>query len=134
MEQWYSITYHKTNLCLGIKIECNGSSSYNIFQQHYLEELLKKLNVQDCKSSTISMSKREVNALTAEDTRGKKLNTNSHILYCQIIDKLMYTMVETRPDLAYTLSILERFATALDTYYIALAKHTLTYVKITINY
>jgi hypothetical protein len=62
------------------------------------------------------MSKREVNALTAEDTRGKKLNTNSQILYCQIIDKLMYTMVEIRPDLAYTLSILEKFATVLDTY------------------
>jgi hypothetical protein len=45
MEQWYSITYHKAYLCLGIKIERNSSGGYNISQQHYLEELLKELNM-----------------------------------------------------------------------------------------
>jgi hypothetical protein len=75
------------------------------------------------------MSKREINTLTARDTRDKKLDINSHVLYHQIIDKLMYTMVETRSDLVYTLSILERFATAHDTYHMALAKYTLAYVK-----
>jgi hypothetical protein len=134
MEQWYSITYHKADLCLGIKIECDDSGSYNISQQHYLEELFKKLNIQDCKPSTTSMSKREINALTAGDTGGKKLDTNSHALYCQIVGTLMYAMVETRPDLVYTLSVLGRFAAAPNTYYIALAKCTLTYVKVTINY
>jgi hypothetical protein len=68
------------------------------------------------------------------DTRDKKLDTNSHALYRQIVDKLMYAMVGIRPDLAYTLSILERFITAPDTYYMALAKRMLVYVKITINY
>jgi hypothetical protein len=134
MEQRYSITYHKADLCLGIKIERDGSGGYNISQQHYLEELLKELNMQDCKPSTISMSKEEVNALTTRDTGDKKLDTNSHALYCQIVGKLMYTMVGTRPDLAYTLSILGRFTTTLDTYYMALAKRTLAYVKATINY
>jgi hypothetical protein len=133
MEQRYSITYHKADLCLGIKIEHDGSGSYNISQQHYLEELLKELNMQDCKPSTISMSKGEVNALTARDTGGKKLDTNSHALYRQIVGKLMYAMVGTRPDLAYTLSVLGRFA-APDTYHMALAKRTLAYVKATINY
>jgi hypothetical protein len=46
----------------------------------------------------------------------------------------MYAMVGTRPDLAYTLSILGRFAATPDTYHMALAKRTLTYVKTTINY
>jgi hypothetical protein len=77
------------------------------------------------------MSKGEVNALMARDTRGKKLDTNSHVLYCQIVGKLMYAIVGTRPDLAYTLSVLERFAAAPDTYHMALAKRTLTYVKAT---
>jgi hypothetical protein len=90
--------------------------------------------MQDCKSSTTSISKGEVNALTVEDTRGKKLDINSHALYHQIVGKLMYTMVGTRPDLAYTLSILGRFATAPDTYYMTLAKRILVYVKATINY
>jgi hypothetical protein len=41
MKQRYSITYHKADLYLGIKIERDGSGGYNISQQHYLEELLK---------------------------------------------------------------------------------------------
>jgi hypothetical protein len=90
--------------------------------------------MQDCKPSTTPMSKGEVNALTAGDTGGKKLDTNSHALYCQIVGKLIYAMVGTRPDLAYTLSVLGRFTTAPNTYYMALAKHTLAYVKATINY
>jgi hypothetical protein len=134
IEQWYNITYHKADLCLGIKIERDGSGGYNISQQHYLEELLKELNMQDCKPSTIPMSKGEVNALTAGDLGGKKLDTNSHALYRQIVDKLMYAMVGTRPDLAYTLSVLRRFTAALDTYHMVLAKRTLAYVKTTINY
>jgi hypothetical protein len=85
--------------------------------------------MQDCKPSTTPMSKGEVNALTAGDTGGKKLDTNSHALYRQIVGKLMYAMVGTRPDLAYTLSILGRFVAAPDTYHMALAKRTLTYVK-----
>jgi hypothetical protein len=32
IEQRYSITYHKADLCLGIKIEHNGSGGYNISQ------------------------------------------------------------------------------------------------------
>jgi hypothetical protein len=80
------------------------------------------------------MLKGEVNALTAGDTGGKKLDTNSHALYRQIVGKLMYAMVGTRPDLAYTLSVLGRFAAAPDTYHMALAKRTLAYVKATINY
>jgi hypothetical protein len=134
IEQRYNITYHKTDLCLEIKIERDGSGGYNISQQHYLEELLKELNMQDCKPSTIPISKGEVNALTAGDLGGKKLDTNSHALYRQIVGKLMYAMVGTRPDLAYTLSVLRRFTAALDTYHMVLAKRTLAYVKTTINY
>jgi hypothetical protein len=134
MEQRYSITYYKADLYLEIKIEHDGSGSYNISQQHYFEELLKELNMQDCKPSTTSMSKGEVNALMAGDTGSKKLDTNSHALYPQIVGKLMYVMVGTRPDLAYTLSVLERFAAVPDTYYMALAKRTLAYLKATINY
>jgi hypothetical protein len=134
MEQRYSITYYKADLCLEIKIERDGSGSYNISQQHYFEELLKELNMQDCKPSTTPMSKGDFNALMVGDTGSKKLDTNSHALYPQIIGKLMYAMVGTRPDLAYTLSVLGRFAAALDTYHMALAKRTLVYVKVTINY
>jgi molybdopterin biosynthesis enzyme MoaB len=80
------------------------------------------------------MSKGEINVLTARDTRYKKLDKNGHILYRQIVGKLMYTMVRSRPDLTYSLSVLGRYAASPDTYHIALAKQVLAYVKVTINY
>jgi hypothetical protein len=93
MEQRYKISHHKANLCLRIKIERTPSGEYSFSQQHYLEELLKDLKMQDCKPSTIPMSKGEINALTAGDTGGKKLDENGHALYRQIVGKLMYAMV-----------------------------------------
>jgi hypothetical protein len=134
MEQRYKISHHKANLCLGIKIERTPSGGYSFGQQHYLEELLKNLKMQDCKPSTTSISKGEINALTAEDTGGKKLDKNGHTLYRQIVGKLMYAMVGSRPDLAYPLSVLGRYAASPDTYHMALAKRVLAYVKTTINY
>jgi hypothetical protein len=121
-------------LCLGIKIERTPSGGYSFNQQHYLEELFKDLKMQDYKPSTTSMSKREINALTAGDTEGKKLDKNGYALYRQIVGKLMYTMVGSRPDLAYPLSVLRRYAASPNTYHMALAKRVLVYVKVTINY
>jgi len=46
----------------------------------------------------------------------------------------MYTMVESRPDLAYVLSVLGCHAAAPDTYHLAMAKHTFAYIKETLNY
>jgi hypothetical protein len=120
-------------LCLGIKIERTPSGGYSFSQQHYLEELLKDLKMQDCKPSTTPMSKEEI-ALTAGDTGSKKLDENGYTLYRQIVGKLMYTMVGSRPNLAYPLSILGRYAISSDTYHMALAKRVLAYVKATINY
>jgi hypothetical protein len=122
MEQQYKISHHKANLCLGIKIERTPFERYSFGQQHYLEELLKDLKMQDCKPSTMSMSKRKINVLTAGDTEGKKLDENGHALYRQVVGKLMYAMIGSRPDLAYSLSVLGRYAVSPDTYHMALAK------------
>jgi hypothetical protein len=54
----------------------------------------------------MSMSKGEINTLTARDTGGKKLDENGHTLYRQIVGKLMYAMVGSRLDLTYPLSVL----------------------------
>ena len=80
------------------------------------------------------MSKGEVGALTASDTSAKKLDTNHHMLYQQIVGKLMYAMVGTRPDIAYPLSVLGRYAASPDTYHLALAKRVLAYMKATVNF
>ena len=78
--------------------------------------------------------KGEVDVLIASDTGGKALGPTDHATYRQIIGKLMYAMIGFRPDLAYALSMLDRHAAAPDTYHLAMAKHTLAYVKGTLYY
>ena len=46
----------------------------------------------------------------------------------------MYTMIGSRPDLAYALSMLGCHTAAPDTYHLAMAKPTLAYVKGTLDY
>src|SRR6202000_3314074 len=80
------------------------------------------------------MSKGEVDALTAGETGGKPLSPQDHHLYRQILGKLMYAMVGSRPDLAHALSVLGRFAGAPDSFHLAMARRVLQYVKNTINF
>ena len=88
----------------------------------------------DYKPTSTSVLKEEVNALIASDTGGKLLGPTDHATYRQIIGKLMYAMVESRPGLAYALSVLGHHTTAPDIYHLTMVKHTLTYVKGTLDY
>ena len=88
----------------------------------------------ECKPTSTPVTKGEVDALIAGDTGGKALGPVDHATYRQIIGKLMYAMVGSRPDLVYALSVLGHFAAALDTYHLAMAKRVLAYVRGTLDY
>ena len=90
--------------------------------------------MQDCKPCPTPLAKGEVDALTAGTATGKSLDAQDHSLYRQIVGKLMYAMVGSRPDLAPTLSVLGRYAASPNTFHLAMAKKTLAYVKGTINW
>ena len=134
LKKRYSLKYQKADLCLGLKIDKLPNGGYTISQQHYLEALLKELELQDCKPASTPMTKGEVDALVSGDNGAKPLNAKDHALYRTIVGKLMYAMVGSRPDLAFALSILGRYAAAPDSYHMSLAKRVLKYVKGTITY
>ena len=46
----------------------------------------------------------------------------------------MYAMIDSRLDLVYSLSVLSRYAAALDSYYLTIAKKVLAYVKATLDF
>src|SRR5271163_1126387 len=73
------------------------------------------------------------NALTAGNIGGKPLRDEKHYLYKQIVGKLMYAMVGTRPDLAYSLSVLGKYSDTSGTFHLGMAKRLLSYVKGSIN-
>ena len=129
----FSIKSQQATMCLGLKIE-KTPVGYSFGQQHYLETLLVTFGMQDCKVQTTPMTKGEVTSLAEGSFTGKPLNTADHHLYRQIVGKLMYAMVGSRPDLAHCLSLLGRYGAAPLDYHLGLAKRVLQYVRGTINY
>ena len=133
LQQRFSLSHKEADICLGIKIVPDTSYGFTIGQQHYLESLLVEFGMQDCKPAPTPLAKGEIDALTAGNTGGKPLGDKEHHLYRQIVGKLMYAMVGTRPDLAYALSVLGKYSDAPDTFHLGMAKRLLGYVKGSIN-
>ena len=124
-----------TALCLNLKIEkIPGNRGYMFGQQHYLEAVLQEFGMADAATKSTPLTQGEVQAMTADSTGAKPCSPEEHSLYRQIIGKLMYAMVGSRPDLAYSLSLLGRFAANPNTYHLAMARSLLKYVKHTISY
>ena len=128
----FSIKYSQATMCLGMRI-AQIKDGYAFDQQHYLETLLKEFGMQDCKPAATPLAKGEVDALVSGGTGGKKLDPKDHHLYRQIVGKLMYAMVGSRPDLAHALSVLGRYSDSPDTYHLAMARRALAYVKGTLT-
>jgi hypothetical protein len=133
LKKRFSIKHQVANQCLGLKIWKNADGGYSFNQQHYLETLLTEFNMEDCKPLATPMVKGEVDALLSDNNGAKLLDAQGHHNYRQLVGKLMYPMVGSRPDLAFSLSILGRYAAAPNTLHMALAKRVLAYVKGTIN-
>ena len=134
LSKYFSIKYQQATLCLDMKIE-KTLNGYVFGQQHYLEAMLIEFGMQDCKPSSTPLTKGEVNALVIGDLKeAKTLNQTNHNLYRQIVGKLMYTMVGSRPNIAHALGLLGRYASAPNSFHLSMAKRVLAYVKHTINY
>ena len=134
LSKHFSIKYQAASLCLSMKID-KIPNGYAFGQQHYLETVLSLFDMQDCKPVPTPLTKGEVNALVIGDLKNAEpLDAKEHNIYRQIVGKLMYAMVGSRPDIAHALSLLGRYAAAPNTYHLGLAKRVLAYVKHTINY
>jgi hypothetical protein len=134
LDKKYGVTFQLTALCLGLRVQKLQDGGYSIDQKHYLITVLQEYGMLDCKPASTPVTKGEVDALVAGGYGGKLLSPQEHATYRQIVGKLMYAMVGSRPDLAYVLSVLGRYAAAPDTFHLAMAKRTLAYVKGTLDY
>ena len=129
LDKKYGVT-----LCLGLRVQKLQDGGYSIDQKHYLITVLQEYGMLDCKPTSTPVTKEEVNAFVARRYGRKLLSPQEHTTYRQIVGKLMYAMVGSRPDLVYVLSVLGCYAAAPDTFHLAMAKRTLAYVKGTLDY
>ena len=97
----------------------------HISQRAYLEKMLERFEMQNCKLDITSIST-SVHLVSETDHQTSKTEIR---FYQFIIEFLMYAMVQTRPDIVYAVSVLSRFSTNPNHTHMTAAKHVLRYLK-----
>ena len=105
-----------------------------ISQRRYVEDILERFHMKDCKSSktplppNIQLSKTPVSeaAQVAEDMRLTP--------YAEAVGSLIYLAMSTRPDLAFAVSLTSRFMSCPNGEHWNAVKHIFRYLRGTTNY
>lgn len=113
--------------CLGMNVNFDKlNKSVTLSQENYINTLLRKFNMTDCKAVDTPMESK----LSVKD----KQNINNQVPYQRLIGSLMYLSVLTRPDITYAVSYLSQFNHCHTKAHWGYAKRVLKYLKGTINY
>ncbi|EKD00935.1 hypothetical protein A1Q2_04808 [Trichosporon asahii var. asahii CBS 8904] len=91
---------------LGLQVTRDRSTrSLRLSQSHYVDSILKKLDMIECRSAKTPLPARIV--LRA---RGDSEDRADRARYLTALGQLMYLMLGTRPDIAFAVGLLSRFA------------------------
>jgi hypothetical protein len=91
---------------LGIEIKCDrGRRLLHLSQHSYIDAILKHYGFEDVKPVNIRLTSAQAPATTAEHAQ------MAHAPYHEVVGSLMYVMLTTRPDIAYVVQTVSRFAT-----------------------
>lgn len=99
----FKVTARQASYFLGLEIERSEDGSIKICQQAYAKKILERFGFQDCKPVSTPMTKEPE---TGKEIRESEKRTD--FPYRQAVGALMYLMVGTRPDLAFSVSFLSR--------------------------
>lgn len=114
--------------CLGMRVNIDNKNNVcTLDQEQYIDQLLIKFNMLDCKEASTPMeSKLKIDKID---------NINdSNIPYQQLLGSLMYLSVLTRPDIAFSVSFLSQFNSCHTSTHWSYVKRILKYLKRTKHY
>ena len=111
------------NWLLGIQIEFL-ESEISLSQTAYINKILKKFGIFECSKVLIPVDPNHKLYKTIEDD--KTTDTNH---YQQILGSIMYTIIGTRPDLVYTITLLSQYASNPSAEHLGALKRVLRYLK-----
>ena len=127
---------------IGIQIERDRPKLIvRLHQQKHIEGILDTFGMTECNGLNVPLDKsiKLVSTASAASTTSATsipaaaLNGDDTTRYQSIVGKLMYAMIATRPDLAFTVSTLGRFNAAPNATHLEAAKKTLRYLRKTSN-
>jgi hypothetical protein len=116
----------ETKFCLGSKFEMKDMDSANyvlgiiisrdrdskliyLDQENYLEKVLKRFKMEDCKSLSTPVSKGTILNKSMCPTNKTELEEMMVVPYAQAVGSLMYAMKSTRPDIRYAVGLVSRY-------------------------
>ncbi|SGZ27979.1 BQ5605_C026g10235 [Microbotryum silenes-dioicae] len=114
---------------LGIQLKRSDDGSITLSQERYLQDVLEHFDLALAKPASTPMQKNlllELDQSTPSDQERTR--------YLQAIGSLMYAALGTRPDLAYAVSYLARFAKEPGPTHWTAIKHVLRYIRGTVLY
>ena len=111
---------------LGIEIK-QSQNKVLICQRKYAKEILKKFQMEECKSISTPMNQKE--KFNKEDGANKI----DEGYYRSLIGCLKY-LTAKRPNILFVVSLLSRFMHCASEIHLKAAKRILRYVKVTIDY
>ncbi|CAM8900586.1 unnamed protein product [Rhodiola kirilowii] len=110
----------------GIRIK-RENKGLALSQSHYVEKVLKKFNCLNYSPVSTPMDP----SVKLLPNKGEAL---SQLEYSQVIGCLMYPMMSTRPDIAYSVGKLSRYTSNPSNLHWEAIKRVLKYLKRTMNY
>ena len=127
----------KATYALGIEIKRDRRKRIiKLSQRQYIKNVLDRYGMKDCKPISTPMA---VNAkITADqpddNTVHHSMSINGiEVTYPSVVGSLMYAMLGTRPDIAFLVGVLGRFAAAPKKHHWEMAKRALRYLKHTMD-
>ena len=118
------------NFVLGMSIKRDrATNALFINQENYLEGVLNRFEMQDCKSASTPLE----TGMTFHKRTEDEESFDEHV-YQQAIGCLTYASAATRPDIAAAVSILSTFMSNPSKEYWIGIKRVLRYIKGTLNY
>jgi Reverse transcriptase (RNA-dependent DNA polymerase)/Integrase core domain/GAG-pre-integrase domain len=117
---------------LGLEIARDRQNlTITLHQNEYIKDILKRFNMSECKPVSTPMD--PGTKLTKADPT-EVLTPEDKTAYQSIVGSLMYTMLGTRPDIAYAVGSVSQFNSAPGVQHMTAVKRILRYLKGTAHY
>jgi hypothetical protein len=100
-----------------------------VSQSTYVQSIVREDGMTDAHPAPVPLTGGEVNATITDEVH----EPTNPTAYRHIVGKAMYAMVGTRPDIAFAVGVLGRFASNPNQFHLGMAKHLLRYLKGTVD-
>ncbi|KAF7776615.1 hypothetical protein Agabi119p4_5008 [Agaricus bisporus var. burnettii] len=120
---------------LGRRIETDDTTGcIKLSQRAYSERIIKKFNMSDAKPRSTPLPAGIVLSVDDSPQSAEESSEMRNVPYREALGSLMWLQVATRPDLSFAVNLLSRFANNPGQAHWSALKHTLAYLKGTLDY